>query len=373
MSKKIKILIVTTVKIGYDGLTNHILTYIKNMDKKDLEIDLVSARGIDDKIKTKLEDTGFNNIYRLEYRDTNQFNYFNDLRHLIKKNRYDILHAHGNSATLAVEMLAGFLGGCKIRIAHSHNSSCEHKVFNMLLKPLFRLFYTEAFACSKEAGKWLFGNKDFKIIPNGIEVEKYRFNNQKRKKYRELLNIDEDCIALGNVAAFVEKKNHRFIVDVFSDLLKSNNKYKMYLFGIEGESLNKVKKQINKLNLNNNIFIMGTKDNINDYLQAMDIMLLPSIYEGFPISVIEWQACGLPCILSKNITQDTDIIGNVYYLPIDKGIEPWKNKILEMKIDEKRRDFYSIKRIFIERGFDIKNNAEFLRNLYIQYKERKYV
>lgn len=370
MKKQIKILIVTTVKVGYDGLTNHILSYVENMNKTDMKIDLVSARGIDEKIYAKIKTVGFHNIYRLEYRDNNQKKYFNDLRVLIRKNKYDIMHVHGNSATLAVDLFAGMLGGCKIRIAHSHNTSCEHKIFNMILKPLFNLCYTHGFACSKEAGKWLFGNKSFVVIPNGIDVEKYKYNFQIRDKYRKLLDLDKNTIALGNVAAFVAKKNHKFIVEVFYELNKISNGYKMFLFGINGDSLLAVKEQIKRLKLENKIFIMGTKDNIQNYLQAMDIMLLPSLYEGFPISVIEWQASGLQCILSDTITKDINILRENIYLPINSGTKVWVDKIRKLNIEGKNREDKNIERIFSEKGFDIKSNAERLRKIYIKYYRR---
>lgn len=245
----LKVLIITTVKVGYDGLTNHIFSYIKNMDKADMQIDLVSARGIDEKIIPQLNQVGFHEVYRLEYRDSNQLKYLMDLKKLIKEKHYDIVHAHGNSATLAFDMFAATLAGCKARIAHSHNTSCQHKIFNACLKPFFKFGYTDGFACGQEAGRWLFGNRQFIVWPNGKEINKYKFNSRIRKEYRQKLSLNSEKIAIGHVAAFVKKKNHKFSISVFRDLNKENPEYEMFLFGIDGEALNDVEEQIKELGL----------------------------------------------------------------------------------------------------------------------------
>ena len=117
---------------------------------------------------------------------------------------------------------------------------------------------------------------------------------------------------------------------------------------------------------------MGTKGNIQDYIQAMDIMLLPSLYEGFPISVIEWTINGLPCILSDTITRDINILGNIKYLPIDKGVKLWVNELLNVQIDIGQRDITNIEKIFTKAGFNIKSNAAKLKSIYFNlYKKRK--
>lgn len=366
----IKVLVITTVKIGFDGLTNHIFSYFKNIDKKDMQIDLVSARGIDEKIKPQLEDIGFNKIIRLEYRDKHQIKYYKQLKKLIKENKYDIVHVHGNSATLAVDMLAAKRAGVKVRIAHSHNTSCDHKIINGVLKRIFRRIYTDGFACGTEAGKWLFGNKEFTVIPNGKEIELYKYNSKIRERIRKELGINKETIAIGNVAAFVEKKNHIFLIEMFKKMIEKHQKYELFLFGIEGETLNSILEKIKEYKLEEKVHYMGTKTNIQDYLQAMDIMLLPSFYEGFPISVIEWQINGLPCLLSNTITQDCNITGNVRFLPIDNGVDAWINEIEKIDISSEKRNIdYSI---FEKKGFDIIANSKMLKKKYIElYEKRK--
>lgn len=367
----LRILVITTVKVGYDGLTNHIFSYISNMDKKDMQIDFVSARGIDEKIMPQLKSVGFHEIYRLEFRDTHHYRYFKDLLKLIKTNKYDIIHAHGNSATLAIDLAAARLAGCKVRIAHSHTTSCKHKVFNICLKPLFYMCCTDGFACGCEAGQWLFGNKPFKVLPNGKEIDKYRFNPTVREEYRRKLSLHDRKVAIGNVAAFEHKKNHKFLISLFQDLIQKDDRYEMYLFGIEGETLKDVNERIRASGLENKIHYMGTKDNIQDYMQAMDIMLLPSLYEGFPVSVIEWQINGLSCILSDTITRDCNFLGNIRFLPINKGTEPWVDEIMAMNCQLENRIIPNIEDIFTKSGYNIRSNAADLKKMYFELAAKR--
>lgn len=361
-----KILIVTTVKIGYDGLTNHILTYIKNMRKDDLQIDLVSARDIDPNIMPLLQTIGFNQIFRIECRDRNQIKYLYRLMRLIRTNKYDIVHVHGNSATLAVDMIAAYLGGCRHRIAHAHNTSCQHAVLNKILKPFFEISYTEAFACGKEAGEWLFGkNKEVYIVKNGKDLDHFRYDENIRKKIRKELRLADGMIAIGHVAAFVPTKNHKFMVEVFNQLVKRVDNYEMFLYGIDGDTKKATLEQIRVLNLEDKIHYMGAKENINDYMQAMDIMVLPSWYEGFP-SVTEWEISGLPCVLSDTITRECNLTGSVKFVPIDNGEEPWVEAILNIDIHEREKYRENIDEIFSKAGFNIKTNAGELREKYIQ-------
>lgn len=205
-----RVLITLPVKVGFDGMTRQVLSYAKYMDRTNLEIDLLSCRGFDPCMKKIVAEAGFDNVYRIECRDTNQVKYFVELVRLMKQRKYDVIHANGQSATLAVEMFAGLLTGCRLRIAHSHNSMCLHQKAHKMLKPLFKITCNDAIACSKDAGNWLFGEKKYWILNNGIDVDAFRFRESLRKEYRKKLGLKEDDIALGNVAAFEPKKIKAF-------------------------------------------------------------------------------------------------------------------------------------------------------------------
>lgn len=362
----IKVLMTLPVKIGFDGMSKQVLSYGKYMDKSDVIIDLVSCRGFDPKMKSYVDEANFHNIYRLEYRDTNQIKYFLDLYKIMKKEKYDVIHVNGQSATMSVEMLAAKLAGCKLRVAHSHSSRCLHKKAHNMLKPLFNATYNDAIACSKEAGDWLFGDKPYWILNNGIDIDKYKFSTTTRTEFRKKLKLSDKDIAVCHVGAFEPWKNHKFLIDVFDEIKKENSGYKLFLFGINGTTQESILSLINERRLEDTIRFMGTADDINNYLQAMDLMLLPSLYEGFPVTVVEWQANGLPCIVSDTISKDVKITDLVKQLSIEDGTTIWKNEILKHnnEVDVETRKSYYIK--VSKAGYNIKNNVSSLKEHYIE-------
>ena len=224
-----KIIIVSTVGLIYDGITSVITSYLEAMNREDLKIYVVSTIMSESKIEKKIEELGCE-IVQLPSRRKSPIVYFFSLAHFIRKNNIDVIHAHGNSATLSIELLAGFLGGCKRRIAHSHNTRCDQVRADKMLRPLFNLLYTDALACGNEAGLWLFGNRKFKVLKNGRNVKKYSFSLEKRNEMRKRLDIS-DCIAIGHVGGFFEQKNHKFLIKIFREVLNRKPNAKLFLIG----------------------------------------------------------------------------------------------------------------------------------------------
>ncbi len=366
-----KVLMILPVKIGFDGMTKQVLSYGKYMDKSDVILDMVSCRGYDPKMKKRVEEAGFRNIYRLEYRDTNQAKYFINLLRILLKEKYDVVHVNGQSATMAIEMFAAKLAGCKLRVAHSHNSRCLHKKAHNILKPLFYATYNDAIACSKEAGDWLFENRNYWLLNNGIDIDKFRFSLETRLEFRKKIGVSDNEVAVCHVGAFEPWKNHEFMVDIFEKIKSENLNYKLFLFGIEGSTQEHILNLIKEKKLENTIFFMGTVNNIYDYLQAMDLMLLPSWYEGFPVTLVEWQANGLQCVVSDTITNDVKITELVTQIPINDAVENWKNEILKHgnQLDVNKRSSYYLK--VTEAGYNIKDNVAALKKHYLEKLESK--
>ncbi len=359
-----RVLVTLPVKIGFDGMTKQILSFVKYMDRTDLEVDLVSGRGLDPKMTQQLSDANFDHIYRMEYRDKNQLHYFINLCRLMRKQKYDVIHVNGQSATMAIELLAAKITKCPVRIAHSHGSMCKHTKLHRLLLPLFRITCNDAIACSKEAGDWLFGKKmPYWILNNGINVQDFIFDKEARKCERERLGLSEE-LAIGHVGAFEPWKNHEFLLNIITQLLKKNMNIKLFLIGIDGSTKEMILKKIKELNLQNNVIYLGTTDNMPEFLQAMDLMLLPSWYEGFPVTVVEWQANGLPCIISNTISNKAKVTDLVKYLPIDNGIDIWVNTIMQYRSWEHDRSDTSYPDTIRSAGYDIKKNAKELKEHY---------
>lgn len=195
-----RVMVISTVGLNYDGITGVILSCLESMNLKGLEIYVAGTIDVQPDIRDRVESLGCQ-VIDLPSRRTSPFRYFCSLTAFLRRNNISVIHAHGNSGTLAIEMVAGWLGGCKKRIAHSHNTRSDQVQANRMLRPVFNAFYTDALACGEEAGKWLYGDRPFTVLRNGRSIEKYRFNNTVRSKVCMQYDIADDALVLGGPEA----------------------------------------------------------------------------------------------------------------------------------------------------------------------------
>lgn len=357
-----KVLHIPTGGLFSDGILSCITDHMAAMDKTDLDVRVLATNNAEDVAVQKVKRSGCK-VVSIPYRKTNIVKYFFSLCRYLVREKIDIVHVHGSSAIMSVELVAAMLAGCKVRIAHSHNTTCEHKKIDKLLRPIFNKAYTVAFACGSEAGKWLFGNREFTIIPNGRDIKKYEYNVQNRINYRNRLEIPRDAFIVGHVGRFNTQKNHEYLIRVFEELYKRNKNAYLVLVGT-GEKTNEIIDMVKKSTIRDNVVFTGAIDNVADYLSAFDVMLLPSLYEGLPMVVIEWQIAGLPCIVSDTVTKECAITPLVKFKSIKESPESWARNIIDISLQdrEKNKDvlFSSIRKA----GYDIEFGAERLRNIY---------
>ena len=221
--------------------------------------------------------------------------------------------------------------------------------------------------CSKQANIWLFGkkiansNKCF-ILNNGIEVEQFSFDENIRKEYRDKLNVKDDEILIGHVGRFSPEKNHKFILKCFSEIYSINSKYKLILIG-EGKEKEKLLRKYSNKPFMRNVIFTGIVKNVNDYMQAMDIFILPSVFEGLGMVLIEAQASGLPCIASLGIPNEVNISKNVKFCKLKK--EKWIKIIMDIP---KQRNYSGIKNI--KEQYDIARITKKLEDFYLKIEGR---
>lgn len=356
-----------------DGITGSVMGYYRNMDKTDMTIDFVLPNELPEYLQNDI-DKNKTRIFVLpmKLRKLNPISYVSKLKKIIEKGKYDIVHAHGSSAILFLEMYAAKLGGCKIRIAHSRNTKTNHPIMDKILRPFFYSTYTQAFACGKEAGEWLFGKKtDVKIIPNGSDCNKFKYNQEIREEYRKNYNL-ENKIVVGHVGNFNYQKNHEFLIEIFEELARINDNYYLVLIGSNREKKNHkedIQKLVKSKGLEKKVLFVGKTKEVDKWLQAMDIMVFPSRFEGFPNVLIEWQIAGLPCIISDKITKDVKITDLVQFESIDKTPKEWAEKInyIEKNNRSNQRYIQQIK----DAGYDIKENAVQLKEIYKKLIEKE--
>lgn len=313
---------VNTVPTERNGITNVIFNLISAFDRNKIEIGYVAINNPEVSIQKYLKDLGVR-LYIVPRRISSSIQYIKRLANISRN--YDIVHVHGNSATMSLEMIAAKLGHVSLRIAHSHNSSCVMKSIDRLFRPIFYKLCNGRLACGKKAGEWLYRNRDFIIINNGIDTEKFRYNEKIREDIRSQLYL-KDNIVIGHVGNFDYAKNHPFIFEIFKDLLSINNKARLMLVG-GGSKFDEYTQLTKDLGIYDKVIFTGKVSNPNDYMSAMDLIIMPSIFEGFPLTLVEEQANGLRCIVSDTITKEVNISGNVYFLSLDKSTNEWAHYI----------------------------------------------
>jgi len=361
-----KILIVNTNGLNFEGITNSIVSYLGKIDRSDMEIDFVLVnRNFHPEMLKIIKEMGCN-IHVLPSRMKDTFRYFLDLRCLIQKNRYDIIHAHGNSATLALEMWAAKLAGCKVRVAHSRNTCTSYPRLDQLLRPFFNMSYTHGFACGIDAGKWLFDN-DFRVIPNGKDFSKFAYNSGTRIEYRTKLNLT-DKIVIGHAGNFNHQKNHEYLIKIFKELVCENEHYVLYLMG-EGSLRPQIEKTVEEYEIGEHVVFTGSISNMGDMLQAMDIMVLPSRFEGLPNVVVEWQIACLPCVISDVITKECKLTELISYMSLQEEPSAWADRIRSLKIVDREKIKDSILEQIRVAGYDIEENARRLKEIYYELLE----
>ncbi len=363
----IRILIVPTVGLSLYGITNSIMNYYRNMDKSDFRIDFVNPAIAPKRLKKEIKANG-GRVYEVVMRNYRPLQYMGYLARIINKGNYDIIHCHGNSATLAVELIVAKLCKVKVRIAHCHNSTCDHKIIHYILKPLFNHSLTHAFACSEKAGTWIYGKKKFTVINNGIPVMDYFYHEEIRNQYRKALGYEEHKV-IGHIGHFSYQKNQEFLIQVFSQLYKSDNTYRLLLIG-DGDLKMELTKQVKDLGLTEVVCFYGETLEVPNLLQAMDIFVFPSRFEGLGIAVIEAQSSGLPCIVSDAIPQEAKVTDLIHYLSLTDSIDLWVDTIVKLNEFERKGNGLRVQDVMKQSNYNIQNEVGKLQNLYYEFVKK---
>ena len=280
---------------------------------------------------------------------------------------YHIIHSHIRSSASIYFIIAKFFG--VKTIIHSHSTSNGTNIYavikNILQLPL-RYLADCMLACSNEAAIWLFGNKALEsciLIRNSIDVLKFAPNEINRRNVRKILGIKNQFV-YGHVGRYCEAKNHIFLIDVFNEIHKINNNSVLILIG-DGMMKNQIYQKIIDLSLKESVIILGSRSDVSSLLQAFDMFLFPSKWEGFPISILEAQAAGIPCIISDQISNEVDITDLIHRVPII-SITPWVE--LAMTKFNKNNDAFNK---ILNAGYDVHENAYLISRLYKQILKGK--
>lgn len=355
----------------YGGTEAFLMSVYRNIDRSKVQFDFLNIYEDDLACKEEIEAMG-GRILRLDSRRRgNLKNYFKNMESFFQKygKDYDIIHCNYQGLH-SIDMLS-YAKKFKIpvRIAHIHNSGHEEQpdlLSRILIKYnefKIKRVASHFFACSQLASTWAFGNTDSIIINNAIEVDDFRYSQLKRAEKRRELGLESNFV-VGNVGRLVNQKNLFFLIDIFYQISLMLPHARLILVG-EGKLREQLEKRVEELEIKDRARILGARSDVKEIMQAMDVFVLPSIYEGLGIVLIESQAAGLRSFTSaKVVPESVKITDLLDFIALEEGASRWAEIIVEQALDYERRDMAEQVR---EAGYDIKTNAKKLEQMYLDF------
>lgn len=290
---------------------------------------------------------------------------------VLKKNpEYCIVHSHTSSKS-AIPLALAKLAGISIRIAHAHSSNSGKGLDGFVRKFLsyvLKLVASDYFACGKDAAICWYGKKYLEktnVMPNAVDLSLFNRDDSLRLNLENQLGISSNNFVVGMVSRFHPVKNHLFAIEVFAEFVKKNSSAILLLVG-DGELRPQIEEKINFLHLENNVIMTGVVSNVQDYLQVMNVVLMPSLNEGLPVSLVEAQAMHLPCLVSTGVPKEANITGLVEFLSLEESPKAWASKIEEILAKPQNID---CRKKLADAGYDITESAKKLQNWYISKYE----
>ena len=357
----VRVLEILTVRYAHNGITRCVMNYAGQFDPARIRCDLVAPNEPPEEAIEAIE-RGGGQVFVLPKRNRDPFGYMRLLKDIVRARAEEVVHAHGNSATLYAEMRAAKRGGAGVRIAHSHNTTCRMKLADRLLRGPFQNSYTHAMACGEAAGRWLFGAAPFSVLNNAVATERFRFNAAARAEARARFGLDGEAFVLCHIGAFNEQKNQAFLLEAFQSLLSLRPEAMLLLAG-EGPTLASCQAQAAAHNLGARTRFLGAMDDVSPVLFAADAFALPSRYEGLPLTLVEAQCAGLPCLASEHVTREIALTGLVSFAPVADAALYARTLAALARPERARASEEAICRVRAA-GYDVSANAEALMRQY---------
>lgn len=360
-----KILIINTIEFNRNGMSAMIMNYYNNFNHDEIKVDFLINKRIDTEFRSIIQKQ-HDSIFVFKNRNRHVLSYVKYLKKIAEKNSYDIIYIHGNSATMAVEEFALRKTTSKV-VVHAHGETTDHPLLHKILYPYFKNHYTIAFAASKSAGNFLFHDKPFRVIQNGINGKEFNFNEEKRKIFRKKFNIEDSKVIL-QVGAFTEQKNHTFSIQLLEQLVKYDSSIKLILAG-NGPLQSVVQKNASDLEMDDNILFLGEVSNLTELYSAADYLIFPSAWEPFGIVALEGQMAGLPVFVSDVFSKNVAVTSNITFLPL--SVSKWVDAInvSELRGQLPTKDLIaSLKKS----GYDIEDNAKQLVSFFNKLIRNEY-
>lgn len=354
------------------GVEAVVMNYYRHIDHEKIQFDFICDEDSTNIPYDEIKSLGGKVIIIPPYQKINK--YVKELTKVLKEGNYKIVHSHINALSV-FSLYCAKKAGVPVRIAHSHSTTnkveWKKNMLKQCLKPFSKLYATDYFACTEHAGRWLFGNKEFDkgniyVLNNAIDLDKFKYDEKIRREKRKELGIKDNQLVIGHIGRFVAQKNHNFLIDIFNEIHKKNKNSILILAG-QGPLMDEIKSKVNNLGLTSNVKFLGQRNDANELYQAFDIFLLPSIYEGLGLVLIEAQCAGNLCFASTEVPKIAKTTDNLEFIPLSASPEDWATEILT-NIENHQRKVHTNE--IKKSGYDIKEEAKKLEKKYINRLSR---
>ena len=365
-----RILYVHGSTMNRGGTEAYMMNYYRHFDRSRLQVDFVVHGFGEGAYDAEIKAMG-GRIFHVPVKSQDPVGNLRELRKILSSGEYRVVHAQLDTMNAPVLKIAKDCG-VPVRVSHSHNTAVQtSNPLKLLLNELTRRqipkVATHLFACSEPAGQWLYGGRDFRVIPNAIDLHRFAFDPVKRKEIRAALGLAEDAVVIGHVGRFSRQKNHPFFIPLMKILLERDDRCRLVLVG-DGPDQALFRQQARAAGIGHAIRIVEACPNVQEYYNVFDVFCLPSLFEGLGIVGLEAQANGLPCIVSDAVPAALNVCGSLRYLPIgEKDPAVWADNV--MKLAAKPRDHRAAEALRAA-GYDIFAAAAALQDWYLEIAER---
>lgn len=372
--KPIHVLVLDTV-MDRGGAEAMIMNYMRNINRDIIRFDFLTNREYRGAYEDEIERLG-GKVWHMCPMYPGKFRqYKREVRQFLKEHpEYRIIHSNLEERSYFALKEAKKLG-VPVRISHSHNRPLGFDL-KLLMRYYFRFmlkyYNTHMFSCGVEAGDWLYGKKNRDkviIMNNAIDAKEYVYDREKSQAVKEALGVSGKLV-IGHVGRFFPQKNHRFLIEIFKEIHDRNADAVLLLVGggeLDDSLKNEIKQKVEDLGLTDCVQFLGVREDVNELMQAFDLFLLPSLFEGLPVTMVEAQASGLPCVISDKVPIQCDITGNVQVVALEEQPKVWAEKILQFAERFERKD---TRELIEQAGFDIGQNAKWLETFYREALEK---
>lgn len=352
----------------YGGISQVVLNYYKNIDRDKIHFDIAVTDKYIGHIANVLESMGCK-IFPVCLKSENLKLYKRQIKDILRNGGYDAIHVHGNDTSWVTLRIAKQMG-IKLRIAHAHSAghlgkdTLTFRIRQSLCQFLNNHYATHLLSCGRKAGEFIYGKagvkmKKHKVLPNAIDTSVFSFNPERRARMREILGLS-NCFAVGMIGRIASPKNTVYAMSIFKAIKDLIPNAKLVMVG-NGPDEDATKAEAYRLGLNRDVLFLGQRNDVYDLYQAIDLYMLPSLYEGFPVAAVEAMSTGLPCLLSDTITDELNFGSKIHYLPL-KDVHKWAVTSTLYVTDHDRNGGQLEAKT---NGLEIRNTAKQLERIYI--------